>query len=270
MTGVPPRTDMHFRNGAVAISYVSTLLLLLVDEKKVSLDDKVSTWLPELPHSRPGHARPARPDDLRLRRLRHREPGRRRGLYADPFRQWTPEELLAYGTSKPLLYPPGHELELRPHQLRDPRPGAGEDHRASRWPDLLQEKVLGPLGLTNTGELRARRPSPSRRCTRSPPSAGWPWVSRPARRSTRNPPTGTRPGRSPTAPSRPRTSSTSKTQNEIEAHRLEARTFRGRSSHHLAALALSLEGSSRSSSLHGRLTTPALQQRDNQPRGGAS
>jgi CubicO group peptidase (beta-lactamase class C family) len=33
MTGVPATTDMHFRNGAVAISYVATLLLQLVDEK---------------------------------------------------------------------------------------------------------------------------------------------------------------------------------------------------------------------------------------------
>ena len=42
---------MHFRNGAVAISYVSTLLLKLVDDKKVSLDDKMSKWLPDFPHS---------------------------------------------------------------------------------------------------------------------------------------------------------------------------------------------------------------------------
>ena len=33
MTGVPATTGMHFRNGAVAISYVSTLLLL-ADEKR--------------------------------------------------------------------------------------------------------------------------------------------------------------------------------------------------------------------------------------------
>lgn len=52
MTGVPATTDMHFRNGAVAISYVSTLLLMLVDEKKVTLDDKVSTWLPFLTPTR--------------------------------------------------------------------------------------------------------------------------------------------------------------------------------------------------------------------------
>jgi CubicO group peptidase (beta-lactamase class C family) len=54
MTGVPANTDMHFRNGAVAISYMSTLLLQLVDEKKVILDDKVSTWLPDIPHTPTG------------------------------------------------------------------------------------------------------------------------------------------------------------------------------------------------------------------------
>jgi CubicO group peptidase (beta-lactamase class C family) len=47
-TGVPATTNMHFRNGAVAISYMSTLLLRLVDERKASLDDKVSKWLPNL------------------------------------------------------------------------------------------------------------------------------------------------------------------------------------------------------------------------------
>ncbi|MGH2601888.1 MAG: serine hydrolase, partial [Dehalococcoidia bacterium] len=32
MTGVPATTDMHFRNGAVAISYVAMLVLTLVDD----------------------------------------------------------------------------------------------------------------------------------------------------------------------------------------------------------------------------------------------
>ena len=51
MTDVPATTNMHFRNGAVAISYVSTLLLILVDEKKVALDDKLSKWLPDVPNA---------------------------------------------------------------------------------------------------------------------------------------------------------------------------------------------------------------------------
>jgi len=38
MPGVPATTDMHFRNGAVAIPYVSTALLQLVDAKQVSLE----------------------------------------------------------------------------------------------------------------------------------------------------------------------------------------------------------------------------------------
>ena len=107
MTGVPATVDMHFRNGAVAISYVSTLLLMLVDEKKVSLDDKASKWVPEIPHS----------DEVTLGQLAQMTTGYTdyvignaefdAMLYTDPFRQWTPEELLATVTSKPLLYPPG-------------------------------------------------------------------------------------------------------------------------------------------------------------------
>ena len=48
MTGVPATPRMHFRNGAVAISYLSTVLLKLVDRKRVRLDDKLSRWLPNL------------------------------------------------------------------------------------------------------------------------------------------------------------------------------------------------------------------------------
>jgi CubicO group peptidase (beta-lactamase class C family) len=107
MTGVPATTDMHFRNGAVAISYVSTLLLMLVDEMKVNLDDKVSTWLPDIPHS----------DEVTLGQLAQMTSGYTdyvigndevdAQLYADPFRQWTTEAILASVTSKPLIYAPG-------------------------------------------------------------------------------------------------------------------------------------------------------------------
>lgn len=42
MTGAPASTDMHFRNGSVAESYIANLLLQLVDEEEASLDDKLS------------------------------------------------------------------------------------------------------------------------------------------------------------------------------------------------------------------------------------
>jgi hypothetical protein len=42
MTGVPATTQMHFRIGAVAIAYLTTLLLRLVDQRRVRLDDRLS------------------------------------------------------------------------------------------------------------------------------------------------------------------------------------------------------------------------------------
>jgi CubicO group peptidase (beta-lactamase class C family) len=149
MTGVPATVDMHFRNGAVAISYVSTLLLILVDEKKVSLDDKASKWVPEIPHS----------DEVTLGQLAQMTTGYTdfvignaevdAMLYTDPFRQWTPEELLQTVTSKPLLYRPGTNWNYA-HTNYLILGLALEKATGRRMSDLMQEKVLGPLGLTNT------------------------------------------------------------------------------------------------------------------------
>jgi CubicO group peptidase (beta-lactamase class C family) len=207
MTGMPATVDMHFRNGAVAISYVSTLLLRLVDEKKVSLEDKASKWVPEIPHS----------DEVTLGQLAQMTSGytdyvignQEFGamLYAEPFRQWTPEELLATVTSKPLLYPPGTNWNYA-HTNYLILGLALERATGNRMSDLLQEKVLGPLGLTNTTDPGpGTPPSPSPRCTPSPPNVGHSWAFRREPDSMRSPLIGIRRGRSPAARSRRRTSS---------------------------------------------------------------
>ncbi|MDI9974048.1 serine hydrolase domain-containing protein [Rhodococcus sp. IEGM 1307] len=149
MTGVPATTDMHFRNGAVAISYVSTLLLQLVDEKKVSLDDTVSKWLPDIPHA----------DRVTLRQLAQMTSGYvdyvigntefDRALYAAPFRNWTPEELLAFATPKPLLYEPGTNWNYA-HTNYVILGLALEKITGQPMTDLMQDKVLGLLGLDDT------------------------------------------------------------------------------------------------------------------------
>src|SRR5258705_2691333 len=48
MDGVPATTAMHFRNAAVAMSYLGTLLMEFVDEHKVKLDDTIVHWMAEL------------------------------------------------------------------------------------------------------------------------------------------------------------------------------------------------------------------------------
>jgi D-alanyl-D-alanine carboxypeptidase len=51
MAGVPANLRMHFRIGSIAIPYVIDLLLQLQDRGRLSLDDPVSNWLPDLPNA---------------------------------------------------------------------------------------------------------------------------------------------------------------------------------------------------------------------------
>ena len=106
MTGVPATPAMHFRNGALAFTYMSTLLLEFVDRKKVTLDTKLSKYFPALPEA----------DRVTLRDLSQMtsgyadyvyQPELTKALYRDPFRQFTPDELIRIGTSKPMQFAPG-------------------------------------------------------------------------------------------------------------------------------------------------------------------
>jgi CubicO group peptidase (beta-lactamase class C family) len=160
MTGVPATTGMHFRNGAVAISYVSTLLLKLVDEKKVSLDDKLSKWLPEVPHA----------DRVTLGQLAQMTSGyvdyvigntaMNNALYANPFRRWTVQEMLQYAVDQPLLYEPGTNWNYA-HTNYVLLGLALEKATGQEMSKLLSDKILRPLGLTNTvNSLTPDIPSP--------------------------------------------------------------------------------------------------------------
>ncbi|BBY23075.1 hypothetical protein MSTO_32800 [Mycobacterium stomatepiae] len=73
MTGVPATPDMHFRNGAVAISYVSTLLLKLVDQKKLEPRGPAVEMAARLPQRRARHAGTTGADDVRLPGLHPRQ-----------------------------------------------------------------------------------------------------------------------------------------------------------------------------------------------------
>jgi CubicO group peptidase (beta-lactamase class C family) len=161
MTGVPATANMHFRNGAVAISYVSTLLLKLVDEQKVSLDDKLSKFLPEIPNA-------AR---VTLGQLARMTSGyvdyvignteMNDALYADPFRRWTVHEMLQYAINQPLLYEPGTNWNYA-HTNYVLLGLALEKATGEEMSKLLSDKVLRPLGLTNTiNSLTAEIPAPA-------------------------------------------------------------------------------------------------------------
>lgn len=148
MTGVPATTDMHFRNGAVSFTYMGTLLAILAGRHQLDLDAPISTWLPALPHAA----------EISVRMLADMTSGYADYVYqpavldgtdADPFRQWSNDELIGIGVSRPLLFTPGGNWgyshtnciilgQIVEHLLQ--RPLAA----------VMDDEVLRPMGLRNT------------------------------------------------------------------------------------------------------------------------
>jgi CubicO group peptidase (beta-lactamase class C family) len=150
MDGVPATTDMHFRNGSVAFAYLGTLLMQFVDEGRVSLDDTVDRWMPTLPEA----------DQVTLRMLANQttgypdfetDPAWNAAWSADPFHIWTFEERLGYAFSRPVQFAPGtnwsyaHTNFMILGEILAQIGGKPLD-------TFLSEKVLGPMGLTETTE----------------------------------------------------------------------------------------------------------------------
>jgi D-alanyl-D-alanine carboxypeptidase len=148
MTGVPATPEMHFRNGAVAISYLGTVLLQLVDEGKVALDDTIDEWLPDALASKKVTLRmlinctSGYPDYVAVKSLVD-------ALNKDPFRAWTTEEQLSFVAGKPLLYEPGtnwsyaHTNFVRLGEALSTIAGKPVD-------ELIRKRIVEPLGLRGT------------------------------------------------------------------------------------------------------------------------
>ena len=149
MTGVPATTDRHFRNGAVAISYMATLLLELVDQKKISLDDKLSAYLPDLPHA----------DEITIGELGRMTSGYQDYVlgndefstltYGDVYKARTTPEQLALAIDKPLWYTPGTNWDYA-HTNYVVLGLVLEKVTGMPLDQAIKKKVLNPLGLRNT------------------------------------------------------------------------------------------------------------------------
>ena len=142
--GQPASVDMHWRNGAIAISYLGTALLQLQDRGVLSVDDKLSKWLPKYPNA----------DRITLAMLANNTSGYADyvnvlPLMADVQRQWTPDELIASALGEPLKCEPGtcfsyshanYVILGRVLSLASGKPVA----------ELIRSSILEPLGLRDT------------------------------------------------------------------------------------------------------------------------
>jgi len=148
MTGVPVTPEMHFRNGAMAFTYMATALLELVDQNKVRLDEKLERFLPSLPYG----------SRITLRNLANMTSGYADYVYQpevlhevglNPFRHWTSDELTLIGVRKPMMFAPGTNWGYS-HTNYVILGRVIEKITGMRLADALQRYVMGPMRLTQT------------------------------------------------------------------------------------------------------------------------
>lgn len=153
MTGVPVTTDMHFRNGAMGFTYISTMLLELTDQQPetVGLNDKLSRFLPEIPGA----------NQVTLKNLLNMTSGYQdyvyqpevtTGLYRNPFRQWTPAELIEIGTSPTLWFDPGKNFAYS-HTNYVILGKVLEQITGMPLPQAMQKYIFAPMGLRQTQSI---------------------------------------------------------------------------------------------------------------------
>lgn len=108
LPGVPATVDMKVRNGFVAYSYLTTILMEFVDDPRmdVHLSDPLSKYLPALP----------RADEVTLLMLANStsgyadyvyQPEVENGVKLHPDQQWSTAELIRIGTSAIPMFAPG-------------------------------------------------------------------------------------------------------------------------------------------------------------------
>lgn len=164
----------RFRIGSLTKTFVATVLLQLEAERRIRLDDTVDRWLPGLVR---GHGNDGRAVTVR-QLLNHTsglhdattDPGFRRqvfgdGFFANRYRTWRPEELVA--------------LALRRRPVFAPGTGWGYSNTNFTLAGMIVEKVTGrPYGE----EIERRLLRPLRLHGTSVPGTG-PLMPRPAGRA---------------------------------------------------------------------------------------
>jgi CubicO group peptidase (beta-lactamase class C family) len=148
MTGVPATPQMHFRNGAMAFTYMATTLLELVDRKRVRLDEKLARFFPSLPYA----------NRITLRNLANMtsgyadyvyQPEVLHGVNLNPFRHWSSAEMTLIGVRKPMMFAPGTNWGYS-HTNYVILGQVIEKITGTSLAEALQTYVMGPMGLTQT------------------------------------------------------------------------------------------------------------------------
>ncbi len=150
MTSVPADTSMHVRIGGITEIFFGTLVMMLVDQGKIGLDDKISKWLPDLLAA----------DSVTVGMLIRNTSGYKDYVLnkdfidlitKEPFRNITRKEIIAYATGDGKLnFPPGTEQSYS-HTSFTILGEVLELATGKTLGELFEENIFRPVGLSHTG-----------------------------------------------------------------------------------------------------------------------
>jgi D-alanyl-D-alanine carboxypeptidase len=143
----PADTGARYNIGSVSKQITATALLILADEGKLSLDDTVGRWLPELTQAK----------RITVRQVLSHTAGYKSFFLAEVMpaegaRATTPQAVADRWGRQPLDYPPGSDWQ---YSNTDYTIAALIVERASGQPlpTFLRNRIFGPLGMASAAEF---------------------------------------------------------------------------------------------------------------------
>ena len=164
---LPMRRDTIFRLASMTKPITGVAALILVDEGKLKIDDPVDRWLPELASpkllrdpadpldSAVPSPRPIRLVDLMTHRSGIATPDSKPGPLVSAFREAEADKKLGYDAwmkrigALPLAYEPGTFFNYG--NSVDVLGILVERVSGMKFPEFLQSRIFGPLGMVDTG-----------------------------------------------------------------------------------------------------------------------
>jgi len=146
--GAPMQTDFYHRIGSQTKTFTVTGILQLADEGKLGLDDPIAKFIDGVPEG----------DVITLRQLARMQSGLanysdtdgfQQAFFADPFRNFAPQELLDYAFAEPMVFSPGKGF-LYCNTNTILLGLVVEKVSGQSLPDYIRDHVTTPLGMSHT------------------------------------------------------------------------------------------------------------------------
>ena len=154
----PMLRNAHMRIASVSKVFLGTTVLLLADDKKLSLDDPISKYVDGVPAG----------DKITLRQLGNNTSGIfnsignrdfQDAIMKEPGKIWPAKEILQYAFAKPAPYPPGGRF-FYSNSNAVLLGLAIEKVTGKPYSTVIAQRVLQPLRLNHTGVSTGKLPDP--------------------------------------------------------------------------------------------------------------